>query len=263
MFFKKKLKKKKLEEESYSNLGEQQVIQRLLEELGIETGYCVDIAASDGVTMSNTLALYAKGWGGLAVEYNPIKFALLSKGYKKFESVNLAKCKVIPANVLALLEANQAPKEFEFLNLDIDSYDHYVLKAMLSTYRPALICAEVNEKIPPPLKFSVKWDEGFYWREDHFYGQSLSMLYDLVKEFDYSLVELHYNNAFLIPAEKSPLPALTPEQAYQDGYLNQPDRKEKFPWNADMEALIGMDHSDAIEFVREKFRAYEGQYVLS
>ena len=39
----------------------------------------------------------------------------------------------------------------------------------LTRYRPELICAEVNEKIPPPLKFSVRWDPNYRWSNDHFW----------------------------------------------------------------------------------------------
>jgi hypothetical protein len=63
---------------------------------------------------------------------------------------------VTPNNVVSLLLANDTPKEFAFLNLDLDGYDYFVLEQILTHYRPKLICKEINEKIPPPIKFSVK-----------------------------------------------------------------------------------------------------------
>lgn len=166
----------------YSNIDEQSVIQENLKVLGIEkAGYCVDIAASDGVTMSNTYPLYLNEWKGLAVEFDPEKFALLASRYRFFSSVNLAKCMVTPENVVALLLANETPKEFDFLNLDIDGYDYFVLDQILSNYRPKLVCTEINEKIPPPIKFTVKWDASYIWAGDHFYGQSISQLNVLLK----------------------------------------------------------------------------------
>jgi hypothetical protein len=253
------VKRLNLLKKTFSHTGEEKVIQTLLSQVGAEGGYAIDVAASDGVTMSNTLSLYKTGWRGLAVEYDPIKFAKLANEYKTFPSVNLTKCKVTPPNVRALFSANSVPTDFEFLNLDIDGYDFYVLKEILGEYRPKVICTEINEKIPPPIKFSVKWNENYCWSEDHFYGQSISKLYELCEEFDYSLAQLHYNNAFLMPSELSKND-LSPEEAYKSGYYDKSDRKEKFPWNTDMEPLFELDPNEKIDFINDYFSKYKGQY---
>ena len=61
----------------YSHLDEQSIIKEYLNTLGLESGCCVDIAASDGISMSNTYSLYKDGWGGLAVEFDAWKFSCL------------------------------------------------------------------------------------------------------------------------------------------------------------------------------------------
>jgi hypothetical protein len=210
--------------------------------------------------MSNTYALYKDGWGGLAVEFDSGKFSSLANSYVGFQRVKLAKCMVTPLNVVALLSANDTPKEFDFLNLDIDGYDYFVLEQILEKYRPKLICAEINEKIPPPVKFSVKWNPEYSWNVDHFYGQSISQLHMLATKHQYALVELHYNNAFLIPLEYSRKPALTPEEAYRSGYFAKPDRKKKFPWNDDMEEVLHMEPAAALSFINKYFRKYKGMF---
>jgi hypothetical protein len=254
---------KKKDPNIVSHLDEQILISKYINELGLDSRTCVDIAASDGVTMSNTYALFRDGWQGLAVEYDDRKFAKLAHTYATFPGVNLAKCKVTPENVVWLLKANQLPKKIGFLSLDIDGYDYFVLEQVLSEFRPQLACVEVNEKIPPPIKFSVKWNPNYFWKVDHFYGQSISQLYTLCLKFQYALVELHYNNAFLIPSELNPYPSLTPEVAYQEGYLNRPDRKEKFPWNSDMETLLSLPAEEAMAFVKQYFSNREGEFICS
>jgi hypothetical protein len=248
---------------SYSNLDEQAIIHRYLNDLTIKNGCCVDIGASDGVTMSNSLSLYKDGWNGLAVECSPNKFSSLASIYIDFPNVNLAKCIVTPANVLSLLAAFNIPMEFEVLTLDIDGYDYYVLEQILSMYRPILICTEINEKIPPPIKFTVKWRPEYAWNGDHFYGQSISQLHMLCNRYNYALVELHYNNAFLIPLERSPKPSLSAEQAYQSGYLNKPDRKSKFPWNYNVEDLLHMQPDEALASINTIFDEYKGLFDIS
>ena len=245
----------------YSNLDEESVIRRLLDTLEIRRGWAVDIAAKDGVTMSNTLFLYEDGWRGLAVEGDPDSFAKLARRYRTLD-VDLARLWLAPANVVALLEAHGVPREFELLNLDLDGYDRDVLEAILRAFRPVVVCAEINEKIPPPVKFSVTYDPDYVWAEDHFYGQSLSALHELATAQGYALVELHYNSAFLLPAERSPFTPQLPEEAYRSGYLERPDRLRHFPWNVDMEPLHALDTQAKIAFIRERFRRYEGRYEI-
>ena len=211
--------------------------------------------------MSNTYALFRQGWEGLAVEYDPRAFASLAGSYRRFPRVQLARCKVNPENINGLLKAYQLPRNFAFLNLDIDGYDYFVLEQLLKEFRPSLICAEINEKIPPPVKFTVKWDPTYSWRGDHFYGQSLSQLYSLCPVFGYALVELHYNNAFLVPSEFDCLQPITPEEGYRRGYLDQPDRMERFPWNANVESLLKLSPEEAVAFIDRFFSDRKGQYL--
>lgn len=244
-----------------SALGELAVARELLGSLGIETGFAVDVAACDGVTKSNTLGLYETGWRGLAVEGNPERFARLARAYVELEQVALVRAWITPASICAILEAGGVPERPEFLNLDLDSYDHFVLDALLERYRPHLVCAEINEKIPPPIRFTVTYDPEHVWQLDHFYGQSIAKLHELCERRGYALVRLHYNNAFLVPVEHG-LPGLAPEEAYRAGYLDRPDRLEVFPWNADMEQLHAFGPADQLAFLRAKFAAYEGRYEL-
>ena len=248
-----------------SNFDEEKLIARFDATIpaAAKTPFIVDIAAADGVGMSNTYASFRRGMPGLAVEYNDELFQKLSKAYKKFSDVQLLQQMITPENVVATLKRCNVPQNFSLLNLDIDGYDHFVLDALLAAYRPTLICAEINEKIPPPLKFTVKYSDSYSWNTDHFFGQSISQLYDLCLKYRYDLVELHYNNAFLIPHELNTLASLSPEEAYDAGYRNKADRKKKFPYNQDMDAALAMSPDEAKRFIDEAFKKYSGQYLLS
>ncbi len=247
----------------YSHLDEEHSIEKYLNSLDIKNKYCVDIAASDGITMSNTCFLFEQGWSGLAIECDSEKFAALAVNYRNFPNVILSKSFITPENAVAVLEAHQVPKDLGFLNLDIDGYDYFVLDKILSSFRPSLICTEINEKIPPPLKFTVKWDSNYVWENNHFYGQSICQLYLLCEKYEYSLVELHYNNAFLIPKELNPHLSLTPDEAYRHGYLECSDRQNKFPWNADFETIYSLTAEQALDYVNKFFANYQGKYICS
>jgi len=243
--------------------GEEAVLEALLRELGIGKGWVVDIAACDGVTNSNSLALYTAGWPGLALEGDPKSFELLARVHRRSPDVRLARLWVTPENVVQILRAYSVPEDFAVLSLDIDGYDHFVLGALLDEFRPAVICAEINEIFPPPIKFTVRYDPNYAWAEDHFFGQSLSKLHELAQAHGYSIAELYYNNAFLVRAGSTNRAALSPETAYATGYLERPDRKERFPWNGDFEEIYSLDTEGKIAFIESFFAKYSGQFELS
>ena len=87
--------------------------------------------------------------------------------------MRLARARVTPLNLVNSQPGNEVPKNFELLNLDIDSYDLRVVETILSSgFRPQIISMEVNEKIPSGIFFTVEYDDEHYWKGDHFYGCS-------------------------------------------------------------------------------------------
>lgn len=53
-----------------------------------------------------------------------------------------------PNSIGSLLKSFDIERNLSVLSLDIDGNDYWVLKAILSEFRPALIVTEINEKIP-------------------------------------------------------------------------------------------------------------------
>src|SRR5438105_2465372 len=212
--------------------------------------------------MSNTLALAKAGWVGLAVEADPELFAQLDRTYaKRYTRVTRAREIVTPDNVVALLREHDVPRDFGVLSLDIDGYDHFVLAKLLEAFRPGLICAEINESIPPPVRFTVTYRPDHAWAKDHFYGQSLAMLDVLRERHGYALVQVEYNNAFLLPAECSPVPSRPPVDVYREGYLSRADRLQRLPWNREMEFLQALSPEDAVAALHRRFARYAGRFV--
>lgn len=248
-----------------SHAGEARHLAGVLETCGIPGGFVVDMAAGDGVTHSSTLALFRNPeWRGLAIEMDATRFRRLEHAYRQFEGARTAREKVTPHNVEALLRAHTVAHDFEVLNLDLDSYDLRVAEALLRTFRPAVITMEINEKIPPPVYFAVNFDPDHVWSGDHFYGCSLVAAAEVVKARGYVLESLHYDNAFFVRGDvaEGRLEDRSVESAYYEGYWNRPDRRDLFPWNHDMEYLGGLP-PDAVEReLRDRFRDYEGLFVL-
>ncbi|MFL6211892.1 MAG: hypothetical protein ACJ74W_23805 [Pyrinomonadaceae bacterium] len=184
----------------------------------------------------------------------------LARTYRNHPRVFVACCRVTPHNVVPLLAAYEIESEFGLLSLDIDSYDYWVLDTLLARFRPRLIVTEINEKIPPPIRFAIKYDPNFQLRH-HFYGYSIESLAELCARHAYALIELEYNNAFLAPAELAPV-ALTPAQAYRRGYLARADRQAKFRLNEDMEILHTLDAAAGVAFLNRFFAPHQGKYEI-
>jgi hypothetical protein len=241
-------------------------LKYLVEHLKIDGGYIVDIAASDGVTQSCTLGFFSNcNWRGLAVEMDPDKFASLAFVYAQFENVKLARCKVTPKNIGALLQSNEVPGDFTLLNLDIDSYDLHVINELLrGDFRPMIISMEINEKIPPPLFFSVDFDDAHYWRGDHFYGCPLSAAATVVKPYGYKLESLQFNNAIFVREDVATavIQDRAPEEAYNMGYRNHPARKTLFPYNSNVDCALSNTAEENLRFFSEFFKDYRGKFTL-
>tara|TARA_X000001036_G_scaffold439303_1_gene489915 strand:+ start:2502 stop:3404 length:903 start_codon:yes stop_codon:yes gene_type:complete len=238
----------------------------LLEGKNIQDKYYVDLGASDGVYSSSTF-LFAKDnkWSGLSVEMDNDKFALMSYVYSEFENISLTKNKITPNNIQAILDSFEVPKDFTVLNLDIDSYDLFVIKELLmSGYRPQIISMEINEKIPPPIYFTVLFDPSHYWKGDHFFGCSLTAACSVVKKFDYKLVKLQYNNAIFVRSDFSQdLNDASAKDAYLEGYANKVDREKRFSYNKDVDILLDLSPDEMKKFIENFFKKYDGLYSLS
>ncbi len=253
-----------LRRRGFSSFNEEQLLNGYLAELLPEnhSHTLVDIGAGDGRTGSNTLALLMRGWKGLAAESDSGKFSKLLSLYRRLPNVTACQRLVTPDGVLAWLDEYQIDKDFTALSLDIDSYDYLVVDKILSQYRPGIVITEINEKIPPPIKFKVKFDPGFVLRE-HFFGYSIACLEDLCARHEYALIDLEYNNAFLAPTELAGARALTPEDAYRRGYLERKDRREKFHRNENMELLHSVSPEQGVKFIREFFSHVSDKYEIS
>lgn len=246
----------------FSNFNEQQIIDKYIREFGIEAHNrtAVDIGAGDGIRSSNTYHLFLRGWHGIGVEADSAKYRRLQKTYSEFESVVPCHSTVTVENVISLLRDNNIGRDFGMLSKDIDGNDYWVLDAILEHYRPQLIVSEYNEKIPPPLRFVVNYEPRFELRH-HFYGYSIAKLDDLLKKYDYVLLEVEYNNVFLAPRE-SGARSKPIEQAYAEGYRDRFDRREKFADNSDMEELLTMRPDKAVEFVNDFYRQEAGKFSI-
>lgn len=192
------------ERQVYSQQGEDGVIECIFETIGTTNKVAVDIGAYDGVTTSNTHLLKEQGWR--TVQYEGSDVAA--------RDPDVQRAWVTLKNVCGFLSKDNVPSDFDFLSLDIDSLDWWVLKSILEgNYRPRAVVTEVNGSYGAVLA-RVLAPDATAWGA-HF-GGSLLAFYYLLKAYGYNLVYMESNgvNAFWVHGDSS-LPSLTPPEAYK------------------------------------------------
>lgn len=250
---------------SFAN--ESKTLKEILDTLDTSENYLVDIGAADGIRQSSTsLFLNQLQWSGAMFEFDTESFSRLAFLYNDRSDINLHRGKVTPLNVANLFEGMEVPKKFALLNIDIDSYDLSVLRALITSgFRPTVISMEINESIPPDVYFEIEYHNNHTWEGNHFFGCSLAAAYESLTVYGYKLIRVEYNNAIFL-AEEDMTANVKPKnikKAYDEGYASRADRKEIFPWNHDTEVLQKMkSSSEKIDFINGMFREYFGRYVI-
>ncbi|HEX8116589.1 MAG TPA: hypothetical protein VF521_04905, partial [Pyrinomonadaceae bacterium] len=142
--------RQRLRRSGFSNFDEERMVSEFVARLVREESarVAVDVGAGDGIRGSNTYALFLRGWRGVGFEGDEKRARRLARAYKSLGGVGARHALVTPDNVLELLRDEAVPFDFGVLSLDIDSYDYWVLDAVLKQYRPRVVVTEINEKIP-------------------------------------------------------------------------------------------------------------------
>jgi hypothetical protein len=196
--------------------------------------YAIDIGARDGP--GPIYHLFEKhGFDGLCIEgdinnYNTLHANLPQTNVNKhFEFVN-------PNNILSIFGNYNVPPQPAVLKIDIDGYDYFVLETILSSYKPHIIIAEINEKIPPPIVFITKYSEKYQYKGNHFYGFSLQAAYELMNRHGYKVLKLiGGNNVLCVRNELCPEEQqISAKDIYLRDYLHNYPVLWEFPWNANV-----------------------------
>jgi len=138
-------------ENVYSQCGQDGVVGKAFDILGVHTGYCVEFGAWDGQYLSNTRRwLETPRFGGCLIEADPGRFQQLRLLYAARQDITTVNSMVDTHGVNSLdniLARAGAPIDLDFLSIDIDSDDYHVWNS-LQEFRPKLVLIETNPYIP-------------------------------------------------------------------------------------------------------------------
>jgi hypothetical protein len=179
----------------HSQGGEDGILERIFELLGVTHGWCVEFGAWDGIHLSNTRHLIeSAGWNGVLIEADPSKCRELEANVSPFPGVT-ARCAFVgfdpPGDLDTILAQTETPVEFDLLSIDVDGNDFHIWEAVRN-YRPKVVVVEINPTIPNHVEFVQARDMAVQQ------GSSARSLVRLGNEKGYELVATTQCNVIFV-----------------------------------------------------------------
>ena len=142
----------------YAQFGEDIFLEKLFEEMKIEKGFFVDVGAWDGKHLSNTYIFIGKGWNGIEIEADTGRANKARETLPK--NIQVVNWTVKPKDLDGILQECFAPKDFDLLSIDIDSYDYEVWKNLID-YEPKVVVIEVGSATTPEAMKELGKEKGY------------------------------------------------------------------------------------------------------
>ena len=170
----------------FSQKNQDGVIEYIFKHIGTTNKFCVEfgfnsdsLTGGSGPNIANLVV--NNGWSRL----------LLDSEHEN-KSINLHRALLSYDNISDVFDKHSVPKEPDYVSIDVDSVDLWLMKGMLDGgYRPRLISVEYNTNYPFGFSYTVTRKETpvpFDYKAQMLYGASLTALNSVAEDFDYSLI---------------------------------------------------------------------------
>ena len=179
----------------YSQSGEDGIIAKVLEVVGIQEGFFVELGAWDGEHLSNCRSLIDRGWRGCFIEGDPRRYRELCRNIAGDQVIKInAYVGVAGDDCLDRVLRRSEIESVDLLSIDIDS-DDLALWRSLEGYRPAVVVIEYNPTIP----FDTRYVNPVGQR----HGNSALSIAEHAAAIGYDLIEGTPQNLILVAAERN------------------------------------------------------------
>lgn len=176
---------------TYSAFGEDGIIEKIFEIIGISSRVCIEVGAWDGLHLSNTANLWKKGWKAILIEADETRFKALLENTAGYDCDCIAAF-VRPSGedtIENILRNRQLLRDVDFLSIDIDGDDYFVFES-LRQLKPRVVACEYNPTIPFHIELVPT--------QGNCFGCSPLSLVKLAQSKGYRLVALTETNAFFV-----------------------------------------------------------------
>ena len=219
----------------FSQNGEDGVLFDLINLLGIEVGYFVEVGTGDGWSCNCRILAESLGWPGVFVEADSEDYSALSERYSQTSRVHTLNSYVTPENFSELLTNSLVPKDFDVLSLDVDGQDFHIWEEMSSTFQPKIVIIEVNSALSSSLKVVEKRGISSSNSLTETWGASISAICALAESKGYTALHVEQAGANLFAVRND---VFTTISGRVRGVL---DRSANF-------SLLGKNHSRQVLF---------------
>lgn len=179
-----------------SQFNQDEILRRIFDTIGTTNRRCVEFGfgynnAQDLTLESfnttkklssglNTHALVREGW-------TP---TLFDAEYEN-PRINLHKRVLTPDNIGDAFRAAEVPLEADYVSIDVDSVDVWLLHGLLSDgYRPRVISIEYNSNFPVDMPISCERKWSAWKHKSRVFGSSASAINMVAEMFRYKVVEI-------------------------------------------------------------------------
>ena len=150
---------------------------------------------------NNSLNLFKKSNKGLMIDGSFEKCFILKyiiMIFYLFKNIKVVNSLVYKENINNLINTHFLNDEIDFLSIDVDGIDYYLLEKI--NIKPKLICIEYNHWFGSEQSVTIPYDKNFIWNRDYYSGASLLALTKLAKIKNYHLIatDSSCTNAFFI-----------------------------------------------------------------
>lgn len=172
----------------HSQHNEDHIIKTIFDTIGTTNKFFVDIGGKDGKEISNVYFLRRNGWKGLCCDADTVPN--IDNG------TTIIKSFIYPNTVEKILTENNVPEIFDFLSIDIDGDDYYILES-LKEHKPRAICIELDGLIYDKDHVNA------YGKSDHMQKSSASIIRmtNLCEKMGYKLIYNNGGNGFYVMNE--------------------------------------------------------------
>ena len=171
----------------YCQDSEEAYIKHILKNIPEKHNFIVDIGADDGFHLSNSRYFIEKGYNSILIDE------------RIQDNKDIKQHKIIKENVLSLLKTYGCPNNFDFLTIDIDGNDYWVIDELLSEFSPNLIIAEFNCFLAQNKCVTVAYNSNLSWTGDTYFGFTLDAGKKLAKKHGYTVIFQNNNmNLYMV-----------------------------------------------------------------
>lgn len=133
---------------TYSQNGEEGIIEECLKRMKIETGNCFEAGGHDGRWCSNTALLIEKGWTAKFVEADFDLYQKCCANWRHVSDRVKSTCSFVDTGNINAFVGDDT----DVVSLDTDGHDLEIFRAMKA--KPKILIIEINSGFPPEVNHS-------------------------------------------------------------------------------------------------------------